>query len=86
MTVPKRRFDLHPRILTQAEAASYIGKSITWFQTHKQELEVTGFPRPVRVVGGYDRAAVDAWLDSMDSRQTRTVRGHSGAWEGASRG
>jgi hypothetical protein len=61
----KRRFDLLPRGLTDAESAAYIGRSSTWFQEHLPELEAAGFPRKLPIVDLRDRAAIDRWLDEQ---------------------
>jgi len=52
-----------PRVLSTATLCVYIGRSETWFNEHRAELEVQGFPKSVPLLGGYDRYAVDAWLD-----------------------
>jgi hypothetical protein len=52
-----------PRVLNVATLCAYIGKSETWFTEHRAELEADGFPEPHPIIRGYDRVAVDAWLD-----------------------
>ena len=63
MTKRRPRFDLPPRVLSPGELAGYLGRSLTWYIEHKEELEAAGFPKPLEILGGHDRAAVDAWLD-----------------------
>jgi hypothetical protein len=55
------------RVLSAFEAAAYIGRSTTWLADHADRLYKTGFPRPIPVVGGYDKQAIDRWLDRMGS-------------------
>jgi hypothetical protein len=38
-------------------------RTSAWFYAHRDDLEVAGFPKPVPVVGRYNIAAVQAWLD-----------------------
>jgi hypothetical protein len=52
-----------PRVLNVASLCAYLGKSETWFAEHRAELEAQGFPKSVPLLGGYDRHAVDLWLD-----------------------
>jgi predicted DNA-binding transcriptional regulator AlpA len=53
------------RVLSTAEVAAYLGKSGAWWSTHAEALHRAGFPRPLPVVGGFDKEAVDRWLDSL---------------------
>ena len=53
------------RVLSATEVAAYLGKSGGWWSTHAETLHRAGFPRPLPVVGGYDKEAVDRWLDSL---------------------
>jgi predicted DNA-binding transcriptional regulator AlpA len=52
-----------PRVLNAATLCAYLGRSESWFAEHRAELEAQGFPKPVSLLGGYDRHAVDLWLD-----------------------
>jgi predicted DNA-binding transcriptional regulator AlpA len=52
-----------PRVLNTATLCAYLGRSESWFAEHRAELEAQGFPKPVSLLGGYDRNAVDLWLD-----------------------
>jgi predicted DNA-binding transcriptional regulator AlpA len=56
-----------PRVLNAATLCAYLGRSESWFAEHRAELEAQGFPKPVSLVGGYDRHAVDLWLDQRSS-------------------
>lgn len=53
------------RVLSTAEVAAYLGRSSSWFARHATRLHNSGFPRPLPDVGGYDRQAVDNWLDQL---------------------
>jgi hypothetical protein len=52
-----------PRVLNTATLCVYLGRSPTWLAENRAELEAQGFPRPDSLLGGYDRCAVDLWLD-----------------------
>ena len=56
---------LRPRIVTDAQLATYLGKSVSWLAMHRHELEAQGLPRRLPVVGGNDLNAVDEWLDRL---------------------
>jgi hypothetical protein len=59
----KRRFDLAPRGLTDADCAFYLGRSLSWLSEHRPKLEAAGFPTKLALIGTTDRKAIDAWLD-----------------------
>lgn len=56
---------IQPRILRRNEIAAYLNHSETWFSTNRERLEAQGFPRFMTTLDGYDKAAVDHWLDRM---------------------
>ena len=62
-------------------AALYIGASPDWFVQNRAQLEARGFPVPLPVVGGYDRQAIDGWLDA----QGRLTAPRSGGWDSAAK-
>ena len=63
-----RKPKIEPRVIGVGAIAVYIGKSETWFRTHLTTLREVGFPEPLPVLGGYDRHAVDDWLDRLGRR------------------
>jgi len=74
-----------PRLFNVATLCVYLGRSETWFADHRAELAKDGFPEPHPSIGGYDRLAVDAWLD----RASPLLRGSSGAarsWDKPAKG
>jgi hypothetical protein len=76
----KRRLDLPPRRgMNDAETASYIGRSLTWFTEHLPELEAAGFPPKLPIIDLRDRAAVDRWLDAQGGLISAT-RDFDDAW------
>jgi hypothetical protein len=79
----KRRFDLPPRGMTDADCAGYLGRSLTWFMQHKAELIQAGFPPKLPIVDLYDREAVDRWLDKQGDPNERLGRNWSDAWQKA---
>ncbi len=52
-----------PRILNAAQVAGRLRKKDSWFYAHRAELEKDGFPEKLNDLGGWDSAAIDAWLD-----------------------
>jgi predicted DNA-binding transcriptional regulator AlpA len=64
MSRRKHAFDAK-RVLTAPEAAAYLGRSATWLAQHAARLQMAGFPQPLPVVGGYDKVAIDNWLDRL---------------------
>lgn len=74
------------RVLSKHEAASYIGKSTSWMDAHAEELYACGFPRPLGILGGYDRAAIDRWLEGLGGNAAPDAKDHDGAWMRASGG
>ena len=81
----KRRFELPPRGLTDADCASYLGRSPTWFAQHLSELEAAGFPERLPLIGTRDRRAVDLWLDEQGGLDA-AMRDFDGAWMTAANG
>ena len=53
------------RLMTEAEAASYLGRDVAWLRANLDRLEEMGFPAPLDAVDRYDRAAIDKWLDAL---------------------
>ena len=45
MTKPRRRVDPRPRVLSVPQTADYIGRSLSWFFEHREELEARGLPK-----------------------------------------
>jgi hypothetical protein len=85
MTKPRRRFELPPRVLKVVDTAEYLGHSLTWFCKRRGELEALGFPKPLPYFEGYDRRAIDDWLDRQgDFSQDK--KNFNSAWEIASNG
>jgi hypothetical protein len=68
----KRRLDLRPRIVTDADLASYLGKSVSWLASNRLKLEAQGLPGRLPVVGGNDLEAVDQWLDRLHAANGTT--------------
>jgi hypothetical protein len=65
MSTARRKTIITPRILRRSEIATYLNHSETWFSTQRERLEALGFPRFISTLDGYDKAAVDHWLDRM---------------------
>lgn len=62
---PSRSYRPEPRILTsRAQVAALLGRSETWFRDNRARLEAAGFPARDALLGGWDRAAIDRFLDA----------------------
>jgi hypothetical protein len=85
--MPKpRRLDLPPRRgMNDAETASYIGRSETWFSEHVPALEAAGFPKRLPLIGTRDRKAVDRWLDEQGGLES-AIHNFDDAWMRAANG
>lgn len=57
------RFKLPPRLVSPSKTARYLHLPLTEFQRALPSLTARGFPRPCPVIGNFDLAAVNAWLD-----------------------
>jgi hypothetical protein len=75
-----------PRVLNHTETAAYIGKSATWLVEHRAELESRGFPSRLPLVDGYDKAAIDTWLDLLGGAMPQSPAECDAAWMRASHG
>lgn len=53
-----------PLILRAAGVGRLLGRSATWFYQHRAELERAGLPAKDRLLGGWHRHAVEAWVAS----------------------
>ncbi len=51
-------------VTNAAGVAEMIGDySEAWFYDHRERLEAAGFPKRDALLGGWHKAAVQAWLD-----------------------
>jgi hypothetical protein len=76
---------LRPRIVTDAQLAIYLGKSVSWLASHRLELEAQGMPRRLPVVGGNDLNAIDAWLDRLNEQRTIGGADFDNLWQEATK-
>lgn len=74
------------RVLSKQQSAFYIGKSTSWLDEHAEELYAQGFPRPLGTLGGYDKAAIDRWVDRLGGNTEPDAKDHDRAWREASSG
>jgi len=58
------------RLLDEAAAAHYLGLDVADFRVRREGLEEHGFPKPQPLLGGYDRRAIDRWIDSMGQHRS----------------
>lgn len=63
MTPPRPKFTPEPRILNEFQVACRLGWAQSTFRDRKAALEKKGFPRRDRLLGGWDLAAIEQWLD-----------------------
>lgn len=46
------------------QVAAYLGHGGAWFRVHRDELEAAGFPKFDELIGGWDKDAIDVWLNN----------------------
>lgn len=63
---------IQPRILRRTEISAYLSHSETWFCSQRERLEALGFPKFMVTLDGYDKAAIDLWLDKMSGIEDET--------------
>jgi hypothetical protein len=64
MARTKPAFTPRPRILTSPhQVAALLGRGEEWFRLKRPKLEAAGFPHFDTLLGGWDSAAIDVWLD-----------------------
>ena len=75
---------ISPRVLTTPQAAKYLGRSATWLREHLPELKEKGFPDPLPYVKGFDRVAIDNWLEGLGKGEIRRQSNgrKKGSWTG----
>lgn len=64
MTRPRPSFTPEPRVWTDFQVATRLGKSESWLSDRRAELEKLGFPKRDAVLGGTDANAIERWLDA----------------------
>jgi hypothetical protein len=69
MAARRPRPEIRPRIVTDAQLANYLGKSVSWLGANRLKLERQGMPMRLPVVGGNDLNAVDDWLDKLNHQR-----------------
>ena len=57
------------------------GYSEAWFYENREKLEAGGFPKKGHLLGGWHRAAVQAWLDRRAGVTPQSPAGRP--WKGA---
>jgi hypothetical protein len=57
------RYRIDPRLIAPQTVARRLGVTYECFKSVTPELEASGFPRPVSVLGNYCLQAVDNWID-----------------------
>lgn len=58
---PKPKFTPEPRIWSDFQVATRLGRSEEWLRQHRDKL--LGFPPVDNELGGTDADAIEAWLD-----------------------
>jgi hypothetical protein len=82
MAARRPRPEIRPRIVTDAQLAMYLGKSVSWLTSKRLELERQGMPMRLPVVGGNDLDAIDVWLDKLNQQRDVAQRSfdHDELW------
>lgn len=53
------------RYIDTRSVAKILGRSRAWFYARKKSLEKLGFPSPHPIIGRYDLALVQRWIDGQ---------------------
>ena len=64
MTRARRKLNLPPRGVTDAESADHIGLGPTEYKQKLLQLEAEGFPKPDPLTRRRDIKAIDCWMDA----------------------
>lgn len=59
--------------LSVKEVADLLGRSVSWFYLHRDELTEVGFPEPMPIVKKWDEASVRAWMQGSCSKDSDPV-------------
>ena len=80
MTRPKPTYP-EPRVWSAYQAAARLGMSENKFKKALPGLQAAGFPGADELVGGYDAAAIEKWLDLRSQITTSVGEQPDGALE-----
>lgn len=65
-----------PRFIDPTDTAAILGRSRSWLYARKRQLEKLGFPQPHPLIGRYDRALVEKWVDGQSFLSTPSTLGN----------
>ncbi len=51
------------RLMSDADVARLLDKSVSWLQYNRKKLEKRGFPKKLPIINKYDPYAIKLWLD-----------------------
>ena len=52
-----------PRNWDEYQVSARLGRGVTWFRSHRDQLEAKGFPAYDDFLGGWDADAIELWFD-----------------------
>ena len=67
------RYRIDPRLVPPEKVARRLGVTFDRFRASVPDLERSGFPKPLSVLGNYCLQAVDNWIDSQSGLTTATT-------------
>jgi hypothetical protein len=65
MPLARQRSRISPRIIRRCDLANYFSHSETWVTKNLEKFLGMGMPAFNRVLDGWDKAALDRWLDRV---------------------
>ena len=76
-----------PRILTERQVEALLGKGAGWLRRSRSALEAQGFPPKLPYpIAGYNRRAVEGWLDRHGGAAEPKPEDYEAAWLKAAEG
>ncbi len=79
MTNRREHYRREPRIIrTMQGLAEYLDHSVTWLSDRLARWEAMGFPPRDEELDGWDKAAVDWWIDERSGLLSPSQRGNAG--------
>ena len=73
MPPARLRSAIESRIIRKGDLAVYLSHGPTWLAKNLATLERLGMPRFIPELDGYDRVALDRWIDTISASHEPTV-------------
>ncbi len=81
MTRARPKFIPTPRVFSDFQLATRLGKSESWLKINRDRLEAEGLPQRDTLLDGTDADAVETWLDRRSGLSTANPDQELDAWQ-----